>query len=309
MRKVLTVVSLVAFPYFAWAAPSCPATVAIASPLPHLQDSRAHPLPLSADEIAGSPALRRIASHGAQLFGLPVEHGLRAVFARNGNQFRVFYISPDGQAEIGGVMWDADGHNVTRDQVADIPGVIPTVRLGAAVRARQQVAGAGLSEEEASPPVMNPEAQLAATHYGLAGRDGAPRVYMVMDPLCPYSIRAYSALSPYVKAGRLQLALVPISINDHENGGASTSAALELLSVLPSAMGGAWTRIIALGGGEPDVAPSDTAAAALTLNLAAAHAIQTQGTPTLVWRDAQGSVHEQAGAPDDIGQFVDSLAR
>jgi len=68
---------------------------------------------LTGDEIAGSPALKRIASHGAVLTDLGTEHGLRTVFARNGSTFQVFYLAPDGQALVGGVMWDSTGHNIT----------------------------------------------------------------------------------------------------------------------------------------------------------------------------------------------------
>ncbi len=55
------------------------------------------------DQIEGIPALRRIASKGAQLLDLGTEHGLRGVFARKGDTFQVFYFTPDGQAVIGGV--------------------------------------------------------------------------------------------------------------------------------------------------------------------------------------------------------------
>ncbi len=51
---------------------------------------------VSVDEISRVPALRRIASAGAQLTDLGTEHGLRTVFARNGQSFQVFYLTPDG---------------------------------------------------------------------------------------------------------------------------------------------------------------------------------------------------------------------
>ena len=86
--------------------------------------------PIGADRIGRVPALRRIASNGAQLLDLGVQHGLQTIFARNGSTFQVFYLTPDGQAAVGGVMWDAAGHNITRGQVAPIAGTIPTVTIG-----------------------------------------------------------------------------------------------------------------------------------------------------------------------------------
>lgn len=321
MRTALIALSILFLPATALAAPSCPASIApppltaptrppaalvtrppvVAEPvaIARLAAPPAMTVPLSPAEIAEAPALQRIASHGAQLFALPARHGLRAVFARNGNEFRVFYITPDGQAEIGGVMWDATGHNITRDQVAGIPGVIPTVHL---------TSGGGNGQPSAADvPVSHPEAQLSAAHFGLEGAKDAPRVYMVMDPLCPYSIQAYKDLSPYVTAGKVQLALVPISINDHENDGASTPAALEMLSAPQTGMGKVWSRIIASGHADAGTLPSDDASASLALNMATAHGIELRGTPTFVWTDRQGEVHEEAGAPDDLAQFVQSL--
>ena len=313
MRTALIAISILSMPASALAAPSCPAPnippPITAAPYPHAGpigrapaavEPAALAAPLSATEIAELPALRRIASHGAQLFALPAWHGLRAIFARSGNEFRVFYITPDGQAEIGGVMWDAAGRNVTRDQVAGIPGVIPTVHLAAGATNTQPAAADASSD-------LHPEAQLSAAHFGVEGTKGAPRVYMVMDPLCPYSIQAYKDLSPYVAAGKVQLSLVPISINDHENDGASTPAALEMLSAPQDGMGKVWSRIIASGHADTGRLPSDNASASLTLNMATAHDIQLRGTPTFVWTDGQGKVHEEAGAPDDLAQFVQSL--
>ena len=33
---------------------------------------------------------------------------------------------------------------------------------------------------------------------------------MIFDPYCSYSVRAFDELKPYVAAGRIQLAIVPI---------------------------------------------------------------------------------------------------
>lgn len=300
MRLLIPILTALAAPGVALGAPACPAPGQNA-PLPDPTPASGAVMPptIPAAEVAASPALRRIVSHGAVLYRLPTEHGLRAVFARSGSQFRVFYLTPDDQAEIGGVMWDASGRNMTRTQVAAIPGTVPTVHWAPATAGQQP---------PKTPLVhTDPLAQMASAHFGLEGRDGAPRVYMLIDPLCPFSTRAYNVLAPYAASGRLQLALVPVSINDHENNGASTPAALELLSAEPHAMGGVWRHISTLGHADPDKAPAEVAQAALTLNLSAAHTIGMRGTPTLVWKDRTGATRQEAGTPDDLSQFLASL--
>ena len=63
---------------------------------------------------------------------------------------------------------------------------------------------------------------------------------MIIDPYCSYSVRAFDELRPYVTAGRIQLAIVPISILDYEDNGQSTPAAQSLLSQDPAQMAEAW---------------------------------------------------------------------
>ena len=74
---------------------------------------------------------------------------------------------------------------------------------------------------------------LAKATYGTEGSASAPLVYMLMDPQCMYSIRAFQALQPYVQAGQIQLAIIPLSVLDYEDNGQSTRSALALLSDAP----------------------------------------------------------------------------
>ena len=62
---------------------------------------------------------------------LSVEHNLPGFFVRSGPQFQVFYVTPDGERLIPGVMWDAAGKDITRQQIVQIPGAVPTVVVGA----------------------------------------------------------------------------------------------------------------------------------------------------------------------------------
>jgi thiol:disulfide interchange protein DsbG len=87
---------------------------------------------------------------GGGLTELGMLHGLRGLMVRSGTQFQVFYATPDGARVIPGVMWDAAGRNLTREQIAPIAGAVPTVTIGPicerrrpGVRAQQHRAIAG----------------------------------------------------------------------------------------------------------------------------------------------------------------------
>jgi len=121
-------------------------------------------------------------------------HGLRGFYLRNGQEFQVLYATPDGRATIAGVMWDATGKNLTREQVSKIDGAVPTMVVEKDVTKRLQAAAKA-------------DALLGVEHsaFGIYGDPAAPRFWMIFDPYCSYSVRAFDELRPYVAAGRIQL--------------------------------------------------------------------------------------------------------
>jgi thiol:disulfide interchange protein DsbG len=173
---------------------------------------------------------------GKDLTELPPQHGLRALFLHNGAQFQVFYASPDNARVIPGVMWDAAGKDITRDQVASIPGTIPTVTIGADAVA---AAGPAVATNQAAG-----RADLIAvaqeTTHGSIGNAGAPELWMFMDPQCSFSVRAMQALTPFVAAGKVRLNVIPLSILDSEDNGMSTRSALNLVSMPSDQLVSAW---------------------------------------------------------------------
>ena len=189
MRVLLLASSLLLTPTIAISAPSCavpqPAAEAALPPSDPREpvntpaSTTKGMTPIGADRVARMPALRRIASNGAQLFDLGVQHGLQTVFARNGSTFQVFYLAPDGQAAVGGVMWDSAGHNITRGQVAPIEGTTPTVTIGS------PAAPAPITPVADQVAGKAPESALKAaeaTVFGTTGPATAPRLYVFIDP-------------------------------------------------------------------------------------------------------------------------------
>jgi hypothetical protein len=156
-------------------------------------------------------------------------HGLRGLYLRNGQEFQVLYATPDGRATIAGVMWDATGKNLTREQVSKIDGAVPTM----------VVEKEGTKTLEAAAKA---DALLGVEHsaFGVYGDPAAPRLWMIFDPYCTYSVRAFDELKPYVASGRIQIAIIPIAILDYETNSQSTPAAESLLSQAPARMAEAW---------------------------------------------------------------------
>ena len=223
---------------------------------------------------------------------LPTQHGLEALFVRSGSQFQVFYITPDKERVIPGVLWDSAGKDLTRDQVASVPGAIPTVTVG-------DVPGSNPGTVATANAAALSLVQKAS--FGTVGSASAPHLWMVIDPQCIYSVRAYQMLHPFIEAGKLQLSVIPISVLDYEDNGQSTKSALALLSKSPDQIVPAWQA------GSVNDPPTPEAAERLQANKAIAQAIGLQGTPTLIWRRQDGSEGRTDGLPSSIDSLIASI--
>jgi len=259
-------------------------------------------LSISAAEANQVPALQPIQASGAQLYELGEVHGLRSVFAVAGENFQVFYLSPDGQVAIRGIAQDASGKNLTRDQVARVPGAIPTAVLGGEPRPSAAVPqGAGPAALHV--PATSPLQAVQATAYGIQGRDDAPRLWVFADPQCSFSRRAMQLLRPSVASGRVQVAVIPVSLLDHEDQGLSTARAEAMLGLPREQMVEAWV-------GNQLAGPVEAGAiASLQANMTAADRIGLVGTPTFIWRKADGSEGRADGIPADLEAMVASASR
>lgn len=221
------------------------------------------------------------------------QHGLDGVFVRSGAQFQVFYVTPDQERVIPGVMWDATGKDLTREQVANVPGAIPTVVVG-------DVASATADAKPGAPSVAA-LSLVQKANYGTVGSALAPHLWMLIDPQCVYSVRAYQMLHPFVEAGKVQLSVIPLSVLDYEDKGQSTKSALALLSKPGEQLVPSWQA------GNVNDPPVPAAAARLQANMAIAQAIGLQGTPTLIWKKADGTEGRIDGVPTSVEALIASI--
>jgi hypothetical protein len=225
--------------------------------------------------MAKLPAVRQLQEAGYKLFVLGHATGdAPDVFAERGNQFQAIYPTPNPHLRCEGVLKDEAGHNVTLDQVKNIPGVLPTP---------------GRAE---TPVIANADEAMQAMAKGSTGTygpAGAPQVWAVIDPLCVHSQEAVRALLPAAHAGQIQLVLFPVAmLSEH-----SVPAAQALLSVAPGKMAETWLRYLRDTPRDPaaiDKVRSNT----LTL-VGMSTGLGVNGVPVLFWRDAGGNAHMQAG--------------
>lgn len=234
---------------------------------------------------------------GKNITELPVQHGLRALFLHNGPQFQVFYATQDDERLIPGVMWDSGGKDLTRDLVASIPGTVPTVAIG------DDTPLGAMPASAPSPAIAHPSLLAIArgTTHGSIGNASAPELWMFVDPQCSFSVQAMQQLAPSIASGKIHLNLIPLSYLDREDNGMSTRAALNLVSMPSNQLVAAWKA------GRTTGTPPADALAKLQANMAAASAMQLRGTPTFIWRKADGTAGRLDGIPSDMNALLASV--
>jgi thiol:disulfide interchange protein DsbG len=136
---------------------------------------------------------------------------------------------------------------------------------------------------------------------GTVGVATAPHLWMLIDPQCIYSVRAFQMLQPYVSSGRLQLSVIPLSVLDYEDKGQSTRSALALLSNPSEQIVSSWQA------GKTEGPSAPAAADHLRVNMAISNAIPLQGTPTFVWRKSDGTEGRMDGLPTNVEALVASI--
>lgn len=245
----------------------------------------------------GVPQLTAIASGSVTELG--EKSGFAGYFVRSGPLFQVFYAAPDNMVVVPGILRDAAGRNLTRDQVAKIPGAVPTVEVSG---------GNAPSLAPTDLPVAaNPGGAAAAlalvekADFGTIGPASAPQLFMLIDPQCIYSVRSYQTLRGYAQAGKIRLSVVPLSVLDYEDRGQSTRSALALLSKPSDQILTAWQS------GDVAGPISSEAPTRLRQNMAIAEAVGVKGTPTFIWRKTDGTVGRIDGVPMDVGALVSSV--
>ena len=122
-------------------------------------------------------------------------------------------------------------------------------------------------------------------------------VYVFFDPNCYYCNLTWRSLQPYERAG-LQARWVPVAYQKDNSAG--MAAAMLLARVPTAALHENETRYRAKnydGGVKPLAAVPPDIQRALDDNLALMQSFGGQGTPVLVWKNAQGGIETRIAMP------------
>ena len=215
------------------------------------------------------PGLLRQALHRYGAVSLlrtePGPHGLTAALVSAGGQKAIVWILGGGRAVAVGDVWDAEGHNLTRDMAIRM-GLLPRPLAPAAVAAA------------------------VAQHKTLLLGTKGPEVTLFLDPSCIFCHQLYEEAVPLIDQGRLQLRVVMVGFLKPTS---FARAAAILMAADPAHALASDEQGFNVTAEEGGVAPAEhiptavrEAVAANTKLLAASGA---EATPTLLFRDRAGA--------------------
>ncbi|MDT3528774.1 thiol:disulfide interchange protein DsbG [Stenotrophomonas pavanii] len=214
--------------------------------------------------------LKGIEKHGFEVvaeFDAPA--GLRG-FAGvvGGQQPAAAYVTADGKHVLVGSLFDAEGNDVAAEAVEKLV---------------------------AAPMSAKMWAKLDASAWVRDGKADAPRVvYTFSDANCPYCHKFWEAARPWVDAGKVQLRHIMVGVI-REDSPAKAAAILSARD--PSAALLENEHEFDRGGIKALPSISREIAGKLDANQVLMIEMGFQGTPGILFQDAQGQVQRRAGLP------------
>ena len=215
------------------------------------------------------PVIEAIEAQGLEVIGeFDAPSGLRGYAGVAGQQPVAVYATADGQHAVVGTLVNAKG---------------------------EDVGAAALQRLVAEPISRRTWAQLEASDWVADGKADAPRVvYTFSDPNCPYCNRFWAAARPWVDSGKVQLRHVIVGVIRPDS---ANKAASIFTAASPSAALARNERAYATGGITPAATVPDGVRAKLDGNEKLMTALGFQGTPAILFRDANGIVQRRSGMP------------
>ena len=265
-------------------------------------------LPLSAQAQSNLPdmpeALQLLTERGAQVRFLGKKHGMDGWVAIYQGQEQYYYVTPNGEGFLMGIMFDKDGEMVTLKQVRDLQQQSGDVLDSLAVDKKfdDQDLSKAIKETnkafEYKSPAERMFADVSNSNWIKFGSNDAPVIYSFMDPQCPHCHQFMEDLKEnYIEKGLVQVRMIPVGFRD------DTLAQAAFLLAAPDASE-RWFKH--LEGDETALPIQNTISTqGIQKNLALMQAWKFSVTPMTIYRGKDGKVKIIRGRASNM---VDILA-
>ncbi len=264
--------------------------------------------------------IQNMVADGAQLRYLGKDAGLDGWIVLKNGQEQYYYVTPDGQGIVMGVLFNNKGDTITLRQINDLrkkEGPAIDKLAGYPESSAPKADAVVPQASEGSPDFSNPQALIksvvkskseqlydgvTASNWIALGSDKAPPIYMFMDPECPHCHDLIGDIrkSGYLEQGLLQLRIIPVGVLSENS---LVEAAYLLASPEPQ------KDLYAHLDGKKGVLLTDKTVntQGVQRNIKLMQDWNLSVTPFSVYRARDGKVKVLEGRPDDLKKIITEL--
>jgi thiol:disulfide interchange protein DsbG len=250
-------------------------------------------------------ALKILEERGAQSRYLGKKHGLDGWITIFQGQEQYYYVTPDGEGFVMGLLFDKEGEMVTLQQVRDLQrqGDGELLDFLAADKPRPELSEALQETNEAfeyKTPAERMFADVQNSNWIQFGADDAPVIYSFMDPQCPHCHSFMEDLKEsYIEKGLVQVRMIPVGFREE------TLAQAAFLLAAPDAP----TRFYNHLEGDDSALPAKntTSTQGIQKNLALMQAWKFNVTPMTIYRGKDGKVKIIRGRAENMADILADL--
>lgn len=249
-------------------------------------------------------ALQILVERGAQARYLGKKHGMEGWITIFQGQEQYYYVTPDGEGFLMGLLFDKDGTMATMQQVRDLQSQSDEVLDFLAVDKTDENITQAIRETnevfEYKTPAERMFADIENSNWIKFGADDAPVIYAFMDPQCPHCHDYMGDLrNDYIEKGLIQFRMIPVGFREE------TLAQAAFLLAAPNAK----ERWYAHLDGDTTALPAKTTTStqAIQRNLALMQAWKFNVTPVTVYRGKDGKIKIVRGRAQNITDILADL--
>ncbi len=246
--------------------------------------------------------IQNLVNEGAQVRFLGKDHGVEGWIAIKNGQEQYFYVLPNDGGFISGILFDAQGKTVTINQVNRLRKQSGGELLDmlAADRPQSKISDVTKTDKyEFKTPSEQLYWDIENSNWIPMGQAGAPMLYSFIDPQCPHCHKMMEDLRAPIKAGQIQVRLIPIGLKEE------TRAQAAFLLATPAPEQVWWKHM----DGDMDALPAkrELNQQGVQRNLSIMQSWKLDATPFVIYRGKDKKVKMIRGKPKDIDALISDL--
>lgn len=248
------------------------------------------------------PAIQDLVDRGAQIKYLGKRHGMDGWITIYQGQEQYYYVTPDGEGFVMGVLFDKSGEMATVDQVRQLQAeggdVLDFLAVDKEPEAPQELSS--VKDAPFKSPAEKMLADIENSNWIALGNKSAPVIYSFVDPQCPHCHDFMADIrKDYIEKGLIQVRIIPVGFTDQ------TLAQAAFLLAAPDAEA-RWFKHL---DGDATALPveNDISTQGIQKNLALMQAWKFNVTPLTVYRGRDGEIKIIRGRAKDTAALLADL--